>query len=166
MFKNQYSNENKDVFFNALLYYTMLRQYYERIKGNDFVRRKDMEMRRKINAMAEKAIKKAHYKTSRKNAVNRANPFVSLMILRMTVKLWKKYRIEHEQRVKEYAEKGIENYASDKEEDLMAVHISPQKHSRKLSNSRDRSPPPSESLRESLKPQSSSRDNNSLMPPQ
>ncbi len=78
----------------------------------------ERETRRKIQHLAERAIRRGGYQTGRKMFIKTANPFVSLMIIRVMMKLWRRYKNEHNVRVKEYALKGIENYESDKEDNI------------------------------------------------
>lgn len=74
-----------------------------------------METRKKITHLAEKAARRARYQASRKNFIKTANPFISIMLGRMMIKLWVKYNKEHQDRVNEHAAKGIYNYKSDDE---------------------------------------------------
>ena len=99
------------------MYCTMRRQYLTLFRMNDFIMNKEKETRRKIQSMAEKAAKKGHYKTVRKAFIQTASPFVSLMVIRMTIKLWRKYNKQHKEKVEEHASRGIMNYESSREED-------------------------------------------------
>eukprot|EP01022_Parablepharisma_sp_SALTPOND_P002408 TRINITY_DN1098_c0_g1_i2.p6 TRINITY_DN1098_c0_g1~~TRINITY_DN1098_c0_g1_i2.p6 ORF type:complete len:191 (+),score=16.60 TRINITY_DN1098_c0_g1_i2:1620-2192(+) len=95
----------------------MRRQFVNIVRINEFMLNKERATMRKIQHLAEKAAKRGRYQTARKTFIKTANPFVSLMIMRVTLKLWKKYNKQHKQRVEEYASKGIYNYESSVEEE-------------------------------------------------
>ena len=90
----------------------MRRHFSKIVRINDFITSKERDVRRKIQQLAEKAAKRGWYQTGRKVFIKAANPFVSLMILRVTIKLWKKYNLQHKQRVEEHNERGEFNYES------------------------------------------------------
>ncbi len=85
--------------------------------ANEFIANKERETRHKIHSLAERAAKRGRYQTARKAFIKTASPFVSLMLLRVTLKLWRKYNIQHKVRVDDHAKKGELNYESSAEEE-------------------------------------------------
>eukprot|EP01022_Parablepharisma_sp_SALTPOND_P016346 TRINITY_DN2382_c0_g1_i1.p1 TRINITY_DN2382_c0_g1~~TRINITY_DN2382_c0_g1_i1.p1 ORF type:complete len:1853 (+),score=104.69 TRINITY_DN2382_c0_g1_i1:61-5559(+) len=81
------SDPDSNVYFNELLYCTLQRLYAEDLERDAFMQEKEVEIRKKIF----RAARKAAQNSKRQMILKQVNPFVSLMILRMTFKLWKGY---------------------------------------------------------------------------
>ena len=88
------SDDEGLVYFNELLFGVMRRLYIEENNMNSVVYKQEQDTLEKIHENSIKAMKKGYYRQSRSQFLKKeggANPFLTMMYLRITLRCWKKY---------------------------------------------------------------------------